>query len=93
MSDPVIYKYADLSTGHLPQTEMDNIAAAPPRVIEHEYGAWVNVLPVEDEDEQEWDEFPVLRCVLAWARGKGARWVNLDRDGDLIPDELPTWEW
>lgn len=91
---PPIHTYVDLSTGHLPQGEMDSISEARPRVLEDEYGAWVNVLPgeFESDDDGEWDNFPELLRVTRWARERGARWICFDRDADIV-DGLPTWEW
>lgn len=90
--EPVIYKYADLSTAHLPQTEFESIAAAPARVIEHEYGAFVNVLIYESLHDGDWSLYPALREVMEWARQRNVRWVNFDQDGDTT-EELTTWEW
>lgn len=89
----IIHTFADLSTAHLPQPEMQNIVTGPVRAIEHEYGAWVNVPSVEDDpDTEEWEEFPALHKVLAWAREKNARWINFDADAETTED-LPTWDW
>lgn len=86
-----LFIYADLSTAHLPQKEFEDIGAAPPRVIKHEFGAWVNVTAVDDTEEG-WDDFPALLAVLQWADEQGARWVNFDQDGEFV-SVLDTWEW
>jgi hypothetical protein len=94
----VIYKYLDLTTAHLPEEEMQQIATAPPRVIPHEYGAWVNV---QHDDTDEVDEqftedgtFPVLAAIVKYARelDDDINWINFDRDGEPI-DGLPTFDW
>lgn len=95
--------YLDLVTSVLTEQEMNELGAAPPRVILHEYGAWVHVPPVEGweagEDpldpngDEDWEDFPNLNAVLRAARELGADWVNLDADGhDVIPG-LPTFVW
>ena len=91
---PPLFIYADLSTGHLPYQEMQTLTDAPPRVLTHEYGAWVNVpADFEDDDHEDyWEDFPALRKVIEWARKQGANWINFDADGDTV-DDLPTWEW
>lgn len=38
------------------------------------------------------EKLPVLKTVLAWARGKGAVYVLLDHDA-IETDELPTFDW
>jgi hypothetical protein len=93
--------FIDLSTSVLPQDEMQAILAAPPRVIDHEYGAWVNVPPQEADDDVlstqngrgEWAEFPHLLSVLLFARSMGADWVNFDADGADTIDGYPTFDW
>ena len=93
--------FIDLSTSVLPQEEMQALLAAPPRVIDHEYGAWVNVPPQEADDDVlstqngrgEWAEFPHLLSVLLFARSMGADWVNFDADGADTIDGYPTFDW
>lgn len=90
--EPPLFAYADLSTAHLPRGEFEDLGhGAPAVVIQHLHGAWVNV-PTDALVDDEWQEFPHLRHLVEWARGKGARWINLDQDGDTVAD-LPTWEW
>jgi hypothetical protein len=92
--------YLDLSTSVVTAPEMAQITEAPPRVIEHEYGAWVHVPPAEaDEDQlaedydEAWVNFPNLRLVLLKAREMGAYWINLDADGYDTIASLPTFTW
>lgn len=85
--------FLDLSTGHLPQAEMEAIAAAPPRVISHEYGAWVNVYHDQDLTGEGWEDFPVLKGLILLAReDSDVWWINFDRDASAI-EELPTFDW
>lgn len=95
--------YLDLSTSVVTELEMAHITEAPPRVIPHEYGAWVHVPPVDgdedplavdyESDENTWAAFPNLRKVLVFARTMGAYWINLDGDGYDTIASLPTFEW
>lgn len=89
--------YLDLRTKMLPENEWSEITGAPPRVIEHGYGAWVHVQPagpdIDPLDEEDWEDFPRLNAVLREARRLGADWVNFDQDGrDELPG-LPTFDW
>lgn len=67
---PTARVYLDLSTSVLTEGEMTAIIEAPPRVIVHDYGAWVHVPPAEhDEDPLDpsgegWEDFPLLNAVL-----------------------------
>lgn len=97
--EPTLRIYLDLSTSVLTEGEMNTIIEAPPRVILHEYGAWVHVPPEEhDEDPLDpegegWEDFPLLNAVLRASRERGADWVNIDRDGNDILPGLPTHHW
>ena len=94
----MIARYLDLSTDHLTHTEMDDITAAPPVVIEHAHGAWVNVQPAEHgdvplADDPDWVDFPRLAAVLEYARtlGDDVHWINFDADGEHL-DDLPVFD-
>ena len=95
----MLAKYLDLSTRHLPKAEMLSITeAAPPRVIEHEYGAWVNVQRDDTDDvDAEFAEdgtFSTLAAILQYARelDPEINWINFDSDGETI-EGLPIFEW
>lgn len=99
-----VYSYLDISTAHLTEAEMlairDNLPALEdvgPRVIVHEYGAWVNVpsdsLTMDETDEAAFTEsYPNLRACLERARELGCLWVNFDQDAEQDP-ALATYEW
>lgn len=99
-NEPTGRIYLDIANSMLTEREMNEIGTAPPRVILHEYGAWVHVSPDEHDDDpldpaadEEWADFPNLNAVLRAARDRGADWVNFDVDGhDIIPG-LPTFDW
>lgn len=95
-----VYGYLDLSTGHLPEAEFDAVAAnlpdrddSGPRIIPHEYGAWVNV--PSGWEEQEWRElaehYPNLAACLEHATRLNCQWINFDQDGDHA--DLPRFSW
>ncbi|WP_380162685.1 hypothetical protein [Kineococcus sp. R86509] len=96
----MIARYLDLSTAHLTQREAQSAAqeltTTGPRVIEHEYGLWVNVQhdDIEDEDQSLVENFPNLLAVIRYAREQGwdMNWVNFDRDSPKLPD-LPHFTW
>lgn len=99
-----VHKYLDLSTAHL--TESDAKALEPygmgdldhsPRVIDHGYGAWVNVPdidgPDDDEDAQALrDSYPSLAICIEKARQLDCTWINFDRDAPT-EEGLPTHDW
>jgi hypothetical protein len=98
-----VYSYLDLSTAHVTEAEMDAVNGRfadvddnTPRVIVHEYGAWVNVQPGWRASSDTADEFcarypNVARC-LERAIELDCNWINFDRDADQ-DDVLPTYEW
>lgn len=95
---PMLRGFVDLQIARmLPQAEWDDIQGAPPRVIMHEYGAWVHVPPAEADsdplDDEDWQDFPHLQQVLRAARELGADWINLDTDGHDVLPGLPTFDW
>lgn len=96
-----VYRYLDLSTAHLTEAEMFALTAnfpalddAGPRVIVHDYGAWLNV-PAADDPAAEDDlaeHYPnVARC-LEHARAAECSWINFDGDAEQEAD-LPTYDW
>lgn len=93
-----VFKYLDLSTAHVTEPEMEAInerlAAideATPRVIPHDYGAWVNVMEGEDEPALI-ERYPNLAACLDKARERDCKWINFDQDADTH-DGLPTFDW
>lgn len=100
-----VLRYLDLSTAHLTQREADELSSAfsfgdldhSPRVIPHEYGAWVHV-PALDEATDLEDHAalartrPNLAACIAKAREYDCTWINFDRDADEDAT-LPTYEW
>lgn len=98
-----VYRYLDLSTAHLTEAEMDAVNARlaaiddeTPRVIVHEYGAWVNVTTDEAVDEQAEAAlaaaYPNLAACIKHARELGCWWINFDQDAGA-DGALPTYEW
>lgn len=98
-----IYKYLDLSTGHLSEYEMEAVMAnladlpeAGPRVIPHDYGAWVNVEePTEDSEERDAmiaGRYPSLWKCFQFARAFDCNWINFDQDAEF-EEGLPTHDW
>lgn len=104
-----IYRYLDLSTGHLSEEEANEVCGghcAPfpfgdlehsPRVIGHEYGAWVHVPEIAEQTDEEdtaalEKSRPNLAACLARARALDCNWINFDQDAGRDP-ELPTFDW
>lgn len=91
------YRYLDASTAHLTEREMKTITEAPPRVIEHEHGAWVYV-GRDDLDDQvadgDWEGFPNLLAIVRHAASLGddVFWINLDADAEEV-EGLPSFDW
>jgi hypothetical protein len=98
-----VYKYLDLSTGHVPLAEWEAICArfpalddAGPRVIKHDYGAWVNVRDFDNDGDQEAEaelreHYPSFMACHDRARELDCTWINFDQDGDSV--DLPTFDW
>jgi hypothetical protein len=98
-----VYRYLDISTACLTEREMNavndrlsELEHESPRVIVHEYGAWVNVPPQEwrsaDSARELSEKYPNLASCIARAREFDCLWINFDRDAN--PDDaLPTHEW
>lgn len=87
--------FADVSTAHLPDYERESVSAVHCiRVIDHDYGYWVNV-PTDDLSgrlgELADEGFPVLAHLVETAANLGCWWINLDRDAPAHP-RLPTFE-
>jgi hypothetical protein len=97
-----VYRYLDLSTAHLTEPEMEAVNArfadvdeSTPRVIPHEYGAWVNVPDLRsmpDGDDAIVANYPNVAAVIKRARALDCEWVNFDQDASH-DDVLPTYEW
>ena len=98
-----VLKYLDLSTSHLTMEECDELGDLDhsPRVVSHDYCAWVNVPDVESAPE--WapggesaevlrSSRPNLAACIDRARALGCTWINFDQDADTDP-ELPTFDW
>jgi hypothetical protein len=107
-----VYHYLDLSTSHLTEEEANEVCGghcAPfafgdlehsPRVVDHEYGAWVNVPTLlgqggswsEEDTEALESSRPNLAACIACARELDCTWINFDQDAERDP-ELPTFDW
>jgi hypothetical protein len=100
-----VYRYLDLSTSHLTEREAEELGFPfsfgdldhSPRVVSHEYGAWVNV-PEADGSWTLKDNAalhktrPNLAACIARARVLDCNWINFDADAEQDSD-LPTFEW
>ena len=100
-----VYQYLDLSTAHVTHDEWQAITDGlidledGPRVIKHDYGAWVNVPDVDPAGPLSADDqldlavqYPNLDRCLTRAREQGCNWMNFDQDAAEEPD-LPRFEW
>ena len=101
-----VFHYLDLSTAHLTEAEMHAVTARlveldneSPRVIVHDYGAWVNVWEaahLASEHAESTAEiatrYPNLSACLEVARYLDCNWINFDRDADTH-EGLPTYDW
>lgn len=96
-----VYRYLDISTACLTEREMnavtDRLAELEhesPRVIVHDYGAWVNVPPdpTGAATLELTGKYPNLGACLARARQFDCLWINFDADADH-DEELPSYEW
>lgn len=90
MKSKIIFKYMDLSTGHISHQTAEWLDENPEGIIMYpkgEYGWFIHVS--EETDEQ----VPAdLAKVLKFAQKKNCAWLVLDRDGESI-DELEKFDW
>lgn len=85
-----IYKYLDLSTGHITNETANWLDTNPEGVIVYSKGGYGWFIHVSEEFD---DEVPKeLVTVLEYARKKKCNWLVLDADGELI-DELEHFDW
>ncbi|HET6958949.1 MAG TPA: hypothetical protein VFI56_20280 [Vicinamibacterales bacterium] len=84
-----VHRTLDASTAHVPPDERDYMMGVF-SVNEYDEGFWLWVSP-EDSLPEGSEEFPAVLALLDYARGLNCRWVNLDRDGDLL-EGLPAYE-
>jgi hypothetical protein len=103
-----VYRYLDLSTGFLPETERVDLASEGtrdgrgrefgdmPRVISHHYGWWVNVPDLESQGAEgeaiRRQRWPALQACIEVARDRGCNWINFDADASDYDLELPYYE-
>lgn len=96
----MVAKYLDITTAHLTAAEMEAVTDRfadvdddTPRVIPHDYGAWVNVQREAMYDEGEFAElYPNVAACLTRAHELDCNWINFDRDAGQ-DDVLPIYEW
>lgn len=97
-----VYRYLDLCTAHLTEAEMEAVnrrladfEEPTPRVIPHEYGAWVNVL-INPElaliNAELRERCPNLVVCIDRARELDCLWINFDQDASLH-DGLRAFDW
>jgi len=97
-----VLSYLDITTAHLTAAEMAAVSGnfaeldeLTPRVIVHDYGAWVNVPDLDtapDGDDAVAERYPNVGACLKRARELGCSWINFDRDA-RHDDVLPIYEW
>lgn len=104
-----VLRYLDLSTSHLTEAECDELGGVyimgdldqSPRVVSHDYGAWVNVPDVDSAPE--WApggkaeealkaSRPNLAACIVRARELDCTWINFDQAANN-DETLPTLDW
>lgn len=94
-SDGFVRRYLDLSTAHMTEEVMANVATATGVLAYADtYGAWVWV-PQHVEEHISDNNGEIPQCVIdVWrfARALGCDWVRLDSDAAWCA-ELPTYDW
>ena len=80
-----IQRMLDLSSGHVPESQVDAFDVGELRWSAHEYG-WV-VWPMHDAEVPDW-----FRPIHELALNASCLLINFDRDGDEDAT-LPTYEW
>jgi hypothetical protein len=98
-----VYQYLDLSTAHVTGAEMAGVNERfadvdddTPRVIAHDYGAWVNVpagwRSSSDTEDDFCSRYPNVANCLDLARKLDCLWINFDQDASTH-DGLRVYEW
>ena len=96
-AEPTVYRYWDLSTGHITLHDTKLLSDSPCLVVyEHEYG-WTVLVPQDELDEAlaeiaEHGHSAALRTLLRLANSRDIRMIRFDRDGDLVAG-LETFRW
>lgn len=93
-----LFRYLDLSTGHLSAETRDWLTEATPSyspcssitIAQYEYG-WFISIPANDESIDDLEVPDDLKSVLRYARNIGCDVVRLDADG-IGADGLPVFE-
>ena len=83
-----IERMAIVSTGHLPQTELQALQTAPDYlpILRDDYGVTVFTHCQRPEHT------PYANDILQAASDDGIEWVKFDCDGPIY-DEFPTFDW
>lgn len=98
-----VYRYLDLSPSHITGAEyaaieerLSDLECESPRVITHEFGAWVNVYELDAVDDDApielAERYPNLAACLDKARELDCNWINFDQDASCH-EGLPTVDW
>jgi hypothetical protein len=101
--DTGVYRYFDVSTGHIQEKDMRLLDYdGRPRLehgiiaVSHDFGAWVHLM--DDAHDLDYlnvraggfsDQFVKM---LEEARKRGCEWINIDQDG-FVHAELERCEW
>lgn len=90
-----VYKYLDCSTAHVSfqeKTLLEN-HVLPFKVMDHDYGWWLNVQPFVEEDEEELHKrAPNIMRLIKHALELDCNWINLDADAEEL-EGFPTFDW
>ena len=91
------HKFVVMCTTNLPQAVVESLSNAPGdrhyTVAPYEPGLFVSTWPCSGEVVEACrDMEPELETVLRWAAVRGFRYVQFDRDAEVV-DDLPEYDW
>ncbi len=100
---PWIMQVPVISTAHLPQAEaeallnldphdLQNAGPDDPPLLAHIADRVGHLFIIEDLDQGDLPDFPILRAVLLAVKARGYSYARLDAQGEVF-DDLPQFDW
>jgi hypothetical protein len=92
ITEPRIGNFLDISTSHVTQDDMEQLACGTDSVVAYVYEQGAFVVPIDTREEELANYSPEFKGIMLLAKKLGVWFVRFDADGEVYED-LPKMDW